>query len=287
VALVTSRGCAGFIDFISEIKLSPYAFIVDFYHASVQGQKVEEEIVATLKTIGNRFEQYDVLVIVRGGGAITDLKWFDNKNVGIAIANSPLPVLTGIGHEINLTVADMIANMNFKTPTAVASYLVNKVGEYERSLNALIKNIHESAGSLLDKSKREMVDLIGSIHHQTEQIVLDKKAELFGLIKDIVSETKPMLSSANASFSALNANIFKALPIYLKNKKAALANLDEKLRTYDPRKAIKLGYSITRNSRGVIIKRLGQVSSNDEIITNLIDGNILSVVAGKEGANGK
>jgi len=287
IALISSRGCAGYNDFIEELLSSGYPFQIDFYHASMQGEAVEDEVVGAIDIINKRYDSYDVLAIVRGGGSELDLKWFDNKNIGTSIANCQLPVLTGIGHEINMSVADMISHTFFKTPTAVASFLVNKVGEYDRSLNTLIENIHDGAGSLIEENKREVVEMISSIQSQAAQIVVDKKAELIELIKDIVAEARPMLSSAKASFSALNANIFKTLPIYLKHKKTALANLDEKLRTYDPRKAIKLGYSITRNSKGVIIKRLGQVSKNDEIISNLIDGNVLSVVAGKEEANGK
>jgi len=287
VALISSRGCAGYNDFIKELSSSEYPFKIDFYHASMQGESVEAEVIEAIGMIDEKHGLYDVIAIVRGGGSELDLKWFDNKNIGISMANCQLPVLTGIGHEINLSVADMIAHSYFKTPTAVASFLVNKVREYERSLRILIENIQEGASTLIEENKREISEVIISIHDEAAQMAIDKKAEFYELIKDVASETRPMISSIKASFTSLKANMLKVLPIYIRNQKAALTHLDEKLRPYDPQRTIRLGYSITRDKKGKIIKKLGQVSEKDGIITNLNDGNILSVVAGKEGLNGK
>jgi len=265
VALISSRGCAGYNDFINELFLSGYPFQVHFYHASMQGEVVEKEVVWAIGRINKKHRQYDVLALVRGGGSELDLKWFDNKNIGISIANCRLPVLTGIGHEINLSVADMIAHSFFKTPTAAASFLTDRVKEYERSVSCMTENIHEGVKPLIAESKREVNDII----------------------KNIVSEIRPLLSSKKASTFALNAGILKSVPIFIRNKRALLAGMEEKLSSYDPRKTVKLGYSITRDSRGKILKKLIQVSEKDQIITSLSDGSIFSVVAGKEGLDGK
>jgi len=265
IALISSRGCAGYNDFIEELFSSGYPFQIGFYHASVQGEAVEAGVTAAIDLINKEYSHYDVIAIVRGGGSELDLKWFDNKNIGVSIANSRIPVLTGIGHEINLSVADMVAHSFFKTPTAVASFLVNKVREYDNTLRDLIENIHE----------------------QAEEVIAETKADLFELIKNIVSEARPVLSGAKASFASLYSNILRGLPLYVKSKKSALAHLEEKLNFYDPRRTIKLGYSITRDKKGRVLKSLRQISKNDEIATNLSDGNILSIVAGKEELNGK
>ncbi|MBU1974743.1 MAG: exodeoxyribonuclease VII large subunit [Nanoarchaeota archaeon] len=260
VALITSRGCAGYNDFISEIRSSQYPFSIDFYHASVQGHMVEEEVIRAIQLINRRPEYYDVIVIVRGGGGITDLKWFDNKKIGIAIAESKLPVLTGIGHEINLTVTDMVSNKNFKTPTAVADFLVNKAREFESQVNLFINNIHDEAKDFLSENK----------------------INLFNLIKEIDVKTKSDLREKSLGLSSLSENISSSTSDFLSNKKDNLKHLEEKIFLLDPKYTVKLGYSITRNAQGKIIKKLSQVNKKDTIISQLQDGSVFSNVIRKE-----
>ena len=129
--------------------------------------------------------------------------------------------------------------------------------------------------------------MIENIHDGVKPLITENKRKVNDTIKNIVSEIRPLLSGKKASTLALNAGILKSAPIFIRNKRALLAGMEEKLSSYDPKKTVKLGYSITRDSRGKILKQLIQVFEKDQIITSLSDGSIYSIVAGKEGLNGK
>lgn len=179
IALITSRDCAGYNDFLAEIKSSGLPFAVDFYHAAVQGEGVEREVIKAINAIKRR--QYDVVVIVRGGGAVTDLKWFDNLNIGKAIANCPLPVLTGIGHEINLTVADMVACQNFKTPTAAAGFLIDKVNDYQRGLEQIIRDLQQAVAQATRENRTYLKMMVKEMEKSARDIFSQKRGDLSNL----------------------------------------------------------------------------------------------------------
>ncbi|MFA6169953.1 MAG: exodeoxyribonuclease VII large subunit [Candidatus Margulisiibacteriota bacterium] len=263
-ALITAKGCAGYNDFIHELWSARYPFKIDLYDSAVQGEGVEKEVTAALKTIARRSGDYDVIVIVRGGGAVTDLKWFDNKAIGLAIASSPLPVLTGIGHEINLSLADMIAHTNFKTPTAAAGFLVEKVRGFEVAVDELVAGINQAA----------------------TQILRDNRVALQTLTREINSEAKHYHLMQRAALENLFQNISAAAIEAIRQQEASLNHLAEKIALFEPRNTLKLGYSITRGGDGRVLRRLDQVSVGEELTTQLVDGKIVSNVRLKEKQNG-
>ncbi|HEX6202872.1 MAG TPA: exodeoxyribonuclease VII large subunit [Thermoanaerobaculia bacterium] len=130
IALVTSHGSAAYHDFLATLAESGYGFRVLSIHASVQGQRAEREIVSALAMAGRA--GVDCVVLVRGGGARSDLAVFDSRAVAEAVARSPLPVLTGLGHEIDEAIADRVAHLALKTPTKVAELLVERVARCDR-----------------------------------------------------------------------------------------------------------------------------------------------------------
>ncbi|OGC12043.1 exodeoxyribonuclease VII large subunit [candidate division WOR-1 bacterium RIFOXYA12_FULL_52_29] len=264
VALITAKGCAGYNDFIHELWGSRYPFKVDLYNSAVQGEGVEKEVVGALKVVARRAADYDAVVIVRGGGAVTDLKWFDNKAIGLAIAGSPLPILTGIGHEINLSLADMVANANFKTPTAAAAFLVEKVREYELAVDELVEGINQSANLILR----------------------DSRERLRSLIREINSEARQCHVAQSLAIENLFQNISNAALEEIKRQEAALSHLAEKIAIFEPKNTLKLGYSITRGEDGRVLRRLDQVGVGEQILTQLVDGKIVSNVSLKERGNG-
>lgn len=123
VAVITSLQAAGWQDFQAQLQNNPYGFQfqLEVFPAAMQGASVEQDVLNQLQAISERLEQFDVCVIIRGGGSKLDLAWFDNRSIGEHIALLGIPVLTGIGHEIDETVSDLVAARSLKTPTAVAS----------------------------------------------------------------------------------------------------------------------------------------------------------------------
>ncbi|MGH9379956.1 MAG: exodeoxyribonuclease VII large subunit, partial [Thermoanaerobaculia bacterium] len=143
VGLVTSEGSAAYHDFLTSLAGSGYAFRVLFVHAAVQGKGAEREVAGALELLGR--QALDCVALVRGGGSRSDLAAFDSRAVAEAVARCPLPVLTGLGHEIDFSVADRVAHAHEKTPTAVAEALVQRVAQAEASLLDLTTRVARRA----------------------------------------------------------------------------------------------------------------------------------------------
>lgn len=143
IALVTSHGSAAYHDFLATLGESGYGFRVLSIHASVQGQRAEREIVSALALAGG--SGADCVVLIRGGGARSDLAVFDSRGVAEAVARSPLPVLTGLGHEIDEAIADRVAHLASKTPTKVAELLVERVARCDRAAAELAAGLARAA----------------------------------------------------------------------------------------------------------------------------------------------
>ncbi|MGH1339670.1 MAG: exodeoxyribonuclease VII large subunit [Aureispira sp.] len=156
IAVVSSSTAAGLQDFLQQLQENTYGYQFDYevFHAVVQGVNVSKEVGAALAKIEERRAEFDCVVIVRGGGARLDLMGFDQYDLCVAIATCELPVLTGIGHDIDETLADMVAYTSLKTPTAVAEYLVTRLLNYEQSMLQYAQAIQERALVQLQEQQR-------------------------------------------------------------------------------------------------------------------------------------
>lgn len=261
VALITSRDSAGFVDFVSELRLSRYSFKVELFHCAVQGEAVAGEVCYAIEKINLLSERYDVIAIVRGGGSAADLRWFDNKDIGIAIANAKLPVLTGIGHEINLTVADMVAYKDFKTPTAVADFLVDSIKEFENKINYFLEDICSLSKNTINTKSSELSSLVEQLKIVSKNLVNTHRLNLIHRM------------------DFLKTTVLK----FLETEKNKLKSIVEIIRVSDPKNILKLGFSITRNSKGKVVKNIKTIPINEQITTQLLKGWLESRVVNKGG----
>lgn len=156
VAVISSPTAAGYGDFRHQLEHNPrgYAFQVTLFAAAMQGDRVEASILEALDAINSRVEQFDVVVIIRGGGATSDLSCFDTYLLAAACAQFPLPIITGIGHERDDTVLDSVAHVRVKTPTAAAEYLIARMDEAADRLNDLVVRLHEGVTARLEQERR-------------------------------------------------------------------------------------------------------------------------------------
>lgn len=152
VGLVTSDASAAAADFLDTLSLSGFGFQVVLAHTRVQGPEAERSMLAALDALAAVSRPMDVVCIVRGGGARTDLACFDSEVLARAISQQPVPVLTGIGHEIDTTVADLVAHAAFKTPTACASALVERVSTFRAALDERTSRLHRLSHLVLERS---------------------------------------------------------------------------------------------------------------------------------------
>jgi len=137
IAVISSKEAAGLQDFLEQLHNNPhhYAFQTELFQAAVQGVNVAKEVIQQIETIEAQQDHYDCIVIVRGGGARLDLMGFDDFEVCKAVATCELPVLTGIGHDVDETLVDFVAHTAMKTPTAVAEFLIQQILNFEMRVN--------------------------------------------------------------------------------------------------------------------------------------------------------
>lgn len=158
IAIISSKEAAGLRDFLEQLHNNPhhYAFKTELFQAAVQGVNVSREIVEQIATIEAHQQNFDAIVMVRGGGARLDLMGFDDFEVCKAVALCELPVITGIGHEVDETLADLVAHTALKTPTAVADYLVQRILQFEASLQRATLDLQQLVRRRLQNERMRM-----------------------------------------------------------------------------------------------------------------------------------
>ena len=145
LAVVSAAEAAGYSDFVHQLEESPYSFVATLFPAVMQGDRAAASIRAALDSIGATEEEFDAVVIIRGGGATTDLTCFDDYALAALCAQFPLPILTGIGHTRDVSVLDMVAFQALKTPTAVAAFLVERMDEQMERMQRLTYRLQQTA----------------------------------------------------------------------------------------------------------------------------------------------
>jgi exodeoxyribonuclease VII large subunit len=184
VAVISAEGAAGYGDFCHQLEHNAYGYKYNLilFNSIMQGEKAEASILESLDKVLERLSEFDVLVMIRGGGAVSDLDCFDSYNLSASIAQFPLPVLTGIGHTRDVSVVDMVANMPLKTPTAVADFLINHTRSLEEKIDSYIELLSRSVTMLLDKQARKLDQCLTLLPLYANRL-LDKKLHALELME--------------------------------------------------------------------------------------------------------
>ena len=195
VAVISSPTAAGYGDFRHQLEHNPrgYAFQVTLFAAAMQGDRVEASILEALDAINSRAEQFDVVVIIRGGGATSDLSCFDTYLLAAACAQFPLPIITGIGHERDDTVLDSVAHVRVKTPTAAAEYLIACMDEAADRLNELSVRLHEGVTARLEQERRCLYQCRNRIPASAVRRVSSAQLELLTARKNLHRSVETLL----------------------------------------------------------------------------------------------
>lgn len=158
IAIISAEGAAGYEDFVNQLTYNKYGYVynLELFNSTMQGDKAEESILYSLKKVLARISEFDIVVMIRGGGATSDLDCFDSYNLSAAIAQFPLPVLTGIGHTRDVSVVDMVANKPLKTPTAVAEFIISHTRSLEEKIDSYIDLLSRSVALLIEKQSRKL-----------------------------------------------------------------------------------------------------------------------------------
>ncbi|HEV8240060.1 MAG TPA: exodeoxyribonuclease VII large subunit [Thermoanaerobaculia bacterium] len=297
VGLVTSHGSAAFHDFFTRLRESGYRFDVVLVHASMQGPPAEREVTSALRSLAAL--HVDCAVLVRGGGAKSDLAAFDSRRIAEAIAHSPVPVLTGLGHEIDRAVADVVAHTAFKTPTMVAEFLVRRVEEADRALGVAARRLAEAALERL-AAEREAVGACRERLLEAAGTVAEQQAHLVDAARMLAVLAGHNLARSRDRAERGAGRLLAAAPRALRRRQRDRRALGERLtraarsrlRQLDercaglarvaaqlaPERVLQRGFSLTRNEAGELLRRPQQVRADDLIVTRLAGGTLSSRV---------
>lgn len=270
VGLVASPGTEGHDDFVGRLESSGFAFEVVLTRAQVQGGQAPSSIAGALVALARR--HCDVIVIVRGGGSKADLAAFDTEPVARAIAVSPVPVWVGIGHTGDSSVADIVANRSFVTPTECGQELVGKVRTWWDSVSAEAVVIARRAQDVLDSVKGRD-DNVRSRLAASAQRQLDRHAERNRDRAYRLARSAPRQIEGCAAKLVLRADRVGALcNVALDRQADRLAACRRLVRAYDVERQLERGYSITLDSSGRLVRSVAQLAEGDVVTTRFGDG---------------
>jgi exodeoxyribonuclease VII large subunit len=306
IAVISSETAAGYGDFMNSLHNNPFnvKFLSTLFPAIMQGDKAEFSIMNALSMIFHLEKEYDVVVIIRGGGAQAELDCFNNYDLAFYITQFPIPVLTGIGHERDQSVSDMVAALSLKTPTAVADFIINLAGRFLSELSAfsdqlilLSKNhinqvreelrfksisLNLSVNSMLSKGFSDLNSLFHELVLNVNKASTSKKNDLHQRETFINFKTKLALENKKESLNRMDMEMNKALSLLLSNIKTDLSHAENSVRNLDPIMVLKRGFSISRKSSGRLIKHSSELRKGDLIDTQLFFGSFRSRVENTE-----
>ena len=184
IAVISAEGAAGYGDFCHQLENNAYGYKYNLtlFNSIMQGEKAEASILESLDKVLERLDEFDILVVIRGGGAVSDLDCFDSYYLSASLAQFPLPVLTGIGHTRDVSVVDMVAKLPLKTPTAVADFLIHHTRSLEEKIDSYIALLYQSVTSLLDKNTRRLDQCLTLLPLYASRM-LDKKLHALELME--------------------------------------------------------------------------------------------------------
>lgn len=257
IAVISSATAAGYGDFCNQLSNNSrgYAFHTELFPAIMQGERVEETVLTALDRINERLNEFDAVVIIRGGGATSDLSGFDTYLLAASCAQFPLPIITGIGHERDDTVIDSVAHTRVKTPTAAAEYLIACMDKVADKLDELTYRLQDGVRHRLLWEHRRME----SLRQRIPSVVYKR-----------ISDAKYNLLSAQRNLQMVSR---QALSV----KKHRLELLQQRLNDALPEKQLARGYSITLKD-GKAVKDASSLKEGDKLITILHRGRIESNV---------
>lgn len=279
IAVISSENAAGYGDFCHQLADNPQQlkFYTRLFPAVMQGEGVEESVIGALNSINENIEKFDAVVIIRGGGATSDLSGFDTLRLAENVANFPIPIITGIGHDRDESIVDMVAHTKVKTPTAAAALLIDH-------LNLVLER-------LLDAQ----AELIAAVRHRSEleQARLVRMSEkipmLFSLVKtrqeqrierhlaNITASLNDKLSREHHRLSLIEKQLSPILLQQMTKENYRLQLLQQRLEALNPQRLLQRGYSITL-CKGKVVKDARQLKAGDEIETKLANGKITSII---------
>lgn len=301
VAVISSPTAAGLGDFLDQLHNNSYGykFHVKLFPAVMQGEKTTESVIAALDRIYEYEELFDVVVIIRGGGGQADLGSFDSYDMAANVAQFPLPVIAGIGHERDETIVDRVAFVRVKTPTAAAAFLIERFQDFEARIDELKEDFWAGADVLVVRAKNRQQMLAAEVKRMTQRMLDNHISRLrlyshksgqaarlfvlnyqgrFGAIGvRLKNGVESGFSRSNLAMQGYVERIKRQCRILFEKDLHVLELAETKVKYVDPKNVLERGYSITRLN-GKAVRSIESVKVGDVLETSLVDGWVRSVV---------
>lgn len=308
IAIIGSPNSEGYADFMHTLSSNRfgYTFTTEVYQSSVQGAEAENELINKMIAIHQSGKKYDCVVIIRGGGSKSDFLVFDKFKLALAVAKFPVPVITGIGHHNDVSIVDLMAHTETKTPTKAAEFIVSHNRNFEEKIIFLQRSVIIRSQQLLGHLQREVQtthrQLLQAVtaHLHTERNTLSeiqqlitgqakttlyvKNTALLSLFSQIASTPRIVTAGRRQELETVASGIKVFTQKYLTNKKGYLGHYDSVIRLLSPDNILKRGFAIISH-KGKIIKDANDIEKGDEISITL-EKNILTANVIKKEENG-
>ncbi len=279
IAVISSETAAGYGDFCNQLADNPYGFQFRtwLFPAIMQGEGIEKSIIEALNRINAVCDDFDVVVIIRGGGATSDMSGFDTLALAENVANFPLPIITGIGHERDESVLDMVSHIRVKTPTAAATFLISHLKEVLDVVEESQNRITRYAQQKLSTLNAQLSTLSEMIPRLFSVVKTRQEAKLESLQSRMISEIQQKIVSSQSRLEGFEQRIPILLERKLLTEHHRLEMVTEKVKSLDPILLLQRGYSITLKD-GKAVRDAAMLKENDIIETRLSKGTIRSKV---------
>jgi exodeoxyribonuclease VII large subunit len=279
IAIISGDSSKGLSDFYQVLQENPYNYFFEttLFEAYVQGDLAVNSICSALKKIEDNVAQFDVVVIVRGGGAEVGMTCYNHFDLCKSIASFPIPVLTGIGHSTNLTVAELVAFRNAITPTKLAEFLVMTFREFDLEIQQLTKQLSLESERLLAVKHQKLVAQANGLTQVVQRRVRNAKERFLSLQFQVQHQSRSQLAKHQQSIENQETRLKPQVLFFLEKEEQKVQQLEEKVQFLDPIHVLKRGYSITRIN-GKAIDEHVLIEIDTEIETQTIQGTISAKV---------
>jgi exodeoxyribonuclease VII large subunit len=284
IAVISSVTAAGYGDFINHIDTNRYGYKIyhTLFQAFMQGQAAGASIISAMRKVKKQRRLYDALVIVRGGGSQVDLSCFDTYEIAAEIAKFPLPVITGIGHERDYTIADITAHTKLKTPTAVAEFLLSEILRFEERIMEGQKILIQQTSALIAREDHRVRYLAQDLRHIVKEIFLREMKKIELSLHKIIRVTYRSIESNSNRLKLDVSRIAGALHIFFEQQHNRIRQNGQAIRLLDPANILKRGYSITYLNEKAI-RDSEDLQKGYIIRTRLNRGSVRSIVEAMDG----
>lgn len=287
IAIISSDTSAGYTDFMHTLENNSfgYKFQIDNYFTLVQGDVNAKQILNKIIEVYQSSKPYDAVVIIRGGGSQIDFLIFDNYDLSRAIAKFPIPVITGIGHQKNETIADLMAHTSTKTPTKAAELIIAHNRAFEESVLSIQKMMLIKTYQMINHHKDRLNHLNQITINTTKNLLHEHHRSILNLSGLILTNPKIIISNRRKDLSNLNSNLQSYSRMYFANKRGYIGHFQSLVKLMSPQSILNKGFAIIKID-GKIVSNADHVMAGQELTVRLAEAEIKTTVTSKSTYNG-